>query len=188
MTSLLESAKSGDRKAVKSLYEAHKVSMFKLCRLYVKDVQVAEDLLQEGFIKTFSSLHQFNVEKGSFITWMRKIFTNECLMYIRKQKRSLQIVEINDMMQQFDFSFEKDYMSNLSLDEIYTVIHKLPEGYRTVFTLYVIEGFTHAEIAEILAISVNTSKTQLSKAKKKLQETIISKFPKYFSGYAALAQ
>jgi RNA polymerase sigma-70 factor (ECF subfamily) len=150
------------------LYEHHKIAMFTLCLRYATDRSDAEDILQDGFIQVFRSIQQFDVSRGVFEGWMRKVFINTALQQIRKKKMSF--VEVNDT--QLQLSTNEDVISQLSLKELMLHIQQLPPGYRTVFNMYVIDGMQHNEIAESLQISVNTSKSQLFKAKQILKKTI----------------
>ena len=150
------------------LYEHHKIAMFTICLRYATDRSDAEDMLQDGFIQVFKAIHQYDATRGVFEAWMRKVFVNTALQQIRKKKMSF--VEINDSQHQF--STDEDVVSQLSIKELLTHIQQLPTGYRTVFNMYVIDGMQHNEIAEQLQISVNTSKTQLFKAKQILKKTI----------------
>ena len=135
----------------------------------MKQHEDAEDAMINGFQKVFSKISKYE-GKGSFEGWIRKIMVNECLMMLRKNKNFNMVVEVNDwelpMHEEISTKiFEKDILYFLSL---------LPTGYRTVFNLYVIEGFKHREIGEKLGISINTSKSQLILAKKRLKEIMIN--------------
>ncbi len=155
----------GNRLAQKELYEAYKVNLFVLCQRYFSDLEDAKDALQEGFVKVFRDLHQYDEEKGHLASWIKKVFINTCLEKLRKNKIDFQ--QITD----FDLSFvyDQDILSELNLKDLTKIIQKLPTGYRTVFNLYVIEGYNHQEIADQLGISESTSKTQLMKAKNMLR-------------------
>lgn len=136
----------------------------------------AEDILVQGFFKIFKKIDQYQ-NKGSFEGWMKKIMINESLMFLRQRKNfhlSLQQDEI-------DIPEQEEIQSNIQYDELLELLNQLPVGYRTVFNLNVIEGYKHREIAEKLGISINTSKSQLIQAKKKLQ-SIIKKKQSYKSG------
>ena len=178
----------GNRKAQRAFYESYKIPMFKLCRMYVKDKHTAEDLLQEGFIKIFKALDTFDVDKGNLVGWMRKIMTNTCLMHLRKQKRQFEVVELKTVISDLTASFDETKLSSLSLNDIYEILHELPDGYRSVFILYFIEGLSHVEIADVLHITESTSKSQLFKSKKKMKELMISRFPDKFRKYQKSAQ
>jgi RNA polymerase sigma factor (sigma-70 family) len=165
---VLQGCFNNDLRSQKLLYERYKVPMFTLCLRYAADRSEAEDMLQDGFIQIFKELHQFDANKGVFEGWMRRVIINMALQLIRKKKMSF--VEINDT--QMQISNDEDVISNMTMKELLLHIQKLPTGYRTVFNLYVIDGLQHNEIAEMLNISVNTSKTQLFKAKQLLKKAI----------------
>ena len=166
---LIDSALKGDQHAFHQLYKMHKHSLFMVCLRYGKDRSTAQDYLQETFISIFKNLTQFNSSKGAFESWAKRIAVNVCLMDIRKN--TLYAVNINaaEMVESKDVSA----LSELSLKEMLQHIQQLPTGYRTIFNLYVIDGFSHKEIAEKLNVSVSTSKSQLMKARQILQKKII---------------
>ena len=140
--------------------------MLSVCRRYIKDIHHAEDLMITAFMKVFANLKNFE-NKGSFEGWIRRIMVNECISFIRVQKR-IGFLE--------DEYFVEDTFNNiesgLSVDDIQTLIDNLPEGYKMIFNLYAIEGYKHREIADMLGINEGTSKSQLSHARRILQEQI----------------
>ncbi len=141
--------------------------MLSVCRYYISDMQYAEDVLLEGFFKVFSKLNSFKSE-GSFEGWIRRIVVRECISFLRRQKNlefSMEEVDVNN-------SFESLIDTELEVDEIQQLIDGLPEGYKIVFNMYAIEGYKHNEIAELLNITEGTSKSQLFKARKMLQQKI----------------
>lgn len=158
----------GNRVAQKELYEAYKVNLYVLCQRYFLDIEDAKDALQEGFVKVFRDLHQYDDQKGHVSSWIKKIFINTCLEKLRKKKIDFQ------QIQDFDQGavYESGILSDLNMKDLTKMIQNLPTGYRTVFNLYVIEGFNHQEIADKLGISENTSKTQLMKAKNMLRNKL----------------
>ena len=161
---LIAACKKQDRKAQRELYERYSPLMLSVCRRYVNSKEDAEDILVEAFFKILTSLHQFR-GMGSFVGWMRRIVVNESLMFLRKKHNFRMTVEIDQVQTMVNMGVEED----LAAKDIMELLKLLPTGYRTVFNLYVIEGFKHREIAELLGISINTSKSQLILAKKKLQ-------------------
>ena len=167
---LIEQVMAGKRKAAQQLYEMHKHSLFMVCLRYAKDRATAQDYLQEAFIKIFKNLHQFDVDRGVFESWAKRIAINTCLMDLRK--RTLYAVNISEA-EKIE-STTGDVVSDLSLREMLALIKELPDGYKTVFNMYVIDGYSHKEIAAELSISISTSKTQLMKARQLLQKKIIS--------------
>ncbi|KAA3623641.1 MAG: RNA polymerase sigma factor [Bacteroidetes bacterium] len=155
-----------DRKAQRALYEMYKVQLFRICLRYAKDRPEAEDMLQDGFIKIFADIKQYT-GKGSLGGWLSRVMVNTALQYLRKQKRrghTLEITEIADTHQA-----EEVILSDLGAKALTNLIQKLPPGYRVVFNMYVIEGYSHREIAEQLQVTESTSKSQLSKAKAMLR-------------------
>ncbi len=155
----------GNRIAQKELYEAYKVNLYVLCQRYFSDLEDAKDTLQEGFVKVFKDLHQYDQAKGHVSSWIKKVFVNTCLEKLRKKK--LDFRKIEDYEQ--EVVQDSCIISDLNMKDLTKMIQKLPTGYRTVFNLYVIEGYNHQEIAEQLGISESTSKTQLMKAKNMLR-------------------
>ena len=164
---LIARCKQEDRKAQKLLYERFSSKMLGLCRRYVGQLETAEELLSNGFIKAFRYINQFE-HKGSFEGWLRKIMVRECLSHLRTDKISILPLE----SEYFKFEPVDLAADHLETADLMKMIDTLPSGYRTVFNLYVIEGYKHHEIAELLDISENTSKTQLMKAKLALQKMI----------------
>ena len=164
---LIQKAIDNSREAQQHLFTKHAPKMLGICRQYVKDLQHAEDLLLSGFLKVFTNLSQFKHE-GSFEGWIRRIMVNTCISYLRKKN----LVALSDD----DFIFNDvatDSLENTSVEDIQKLIDKLPDGYKIVFNLFAIEGFKHTEIALKLGISESTSKTQLFRARKLLQENYI---------------
>jgi len=164
---IIEEILSGGKSAFKLLYSRHSRNHFLTCIRYVKNRADAEDMLQESYIKIFRDLRQFNAEKANFRTWSNKVVINTCLMKLRKKNI---LVDYESFVEHGkNVKIQASAIDNLSLQELTNLILKLPKGYRTVFNLFVIDGFSHKEIAEKLDITINTSKTQLMKAKKNLQ-------------------
>jgi len=177
----IEKLKGGNREAQKELYDTHKVAMYKLCRMYIFDKNLAEDLLHDGFIKVFNHVSKYDQSKGNIVAWMRKVFTNTCLMHLRKNKLIYNELEIDNAISSLSESIDPEELNLLSMDQIFKLLHLLPEGYKAVFILFFVEGFTHGEISKLLDISENTSKSQLLKAKKKMRELIVTNFPNNYN-------
>ncbi len=142
--------------------------MFAVCLRYATDYHQAEDFLQEGFIKVFNKIHQY-ANKGSFEGWLRTIFVNYSIEALRKNKKWYELFP-NDQSPQL--VSPTNVLDQLATQELLQCIQQLPDGYRTIFNLYVIEGFSHREISEMLEISEGTSKSQLSRARTALQRII----------------
>ncbi|HLP94698.1 MAG TPA: sigma-70 family RNA polymerase sigma factor [Saprospiraceae bacterium] len=168
---LLQRLREQDRAAQKWLYERYAPLMFSVCKRYLKRREDAEEALISGFYKVFSQVEGYT-GAGNFEGWIRRIMVNECLMMLRKVQPLVFPGDEQDVAEQADtFSIEAE----ISAREILEVLDQLPPGYRTVFNLYVLEGFKHIEIAEMLGISINTSKSQLILAKEKLK-ILLKKF------------
>ena len=172
---MIKLAIENNRQAQQNIYSQFSPKMLSVCRNYIKDIHQAEDVLVISFMKVFSNLKKFEF-KGSFEGWIRRIIVNECISYIRVQKKVLFIDDEN----YFDDSFV-DFEGQFSIEDIQFLIDSLPDGYKMVFNLYAIEGFKHKEISELLGINEGTSKSQLSHARKFLQEQII-KLKKHENG------
>ena len=164
---VIEKAVLNNRQAQHQLYTKFSPKMLGVCRQYIRDIHHAEDVMITAFMKVFSSLKKFE-HKGSFQGWIRRIMINECISFIRVQK---QVKFIED--ETFFEERHKDIQSKFSGDDIQFLIDSLPDGYKMVFNLYAIEGYKHQEIAEMLGINEGTSKSQLSHARKMLQNQII---------------
>ncbi len=166
---LINGCLSKDPEAQRDLYERYSAIMFTVCSRYVKDVSEAEDVLLTGFLKIFNRIGQFKGD-GSFEGWIRRIMVNESLTYIRRNKSMYLEVDIDKADREPDY---QKLDNNLEAEDLMRMIARLPDGYRTVFNLYAIEGYSHKEIADNLGISENTSKSQLSRARKLLQKYLV---------------
>lgn len=143
--------------------------LFGVCLRYASDRQEAEDLLQESFIKIYSDLYQYQ-PTGSLSGWLRKVTVNVALQHLRQKKKLFPIVEWKHM--EASYEPEEESFGEKRTEAVLRMVQQLPQGYRLVFNLYVIENLTHAEIAEHLDISINTSKSQLSRAKALLRKML----------------
>jgi RNA polymerase sigma-70 factor (ECF subfamily) len=169
---LLKECKKGSVTAQKYLFDEFATQFFLLCRRYMRNDSVAEEIMSTGFLKIFQSLHQFEYSNDiSAKAWMKKIMVNECLQVLRQKNNFLMVAE--DVAEEIEVNEEA--IMKLNADEIYKLITQLPIGYRTVFNLFVIEGMSHKEIAVALNITEGTSKSQLSKARKVLQQLFTEK-------------
>ncbi len=166
---LIEGCVRGKAWAQKNLYEKYSPLMMSICMRYLRDHDDAEDVLVQGFMKVFDNVSKFRKE-GSFEGWIRRIMVNECLGFIRKNKSMYLETEIDKAENDPDYSVLE---TKLEADDLKKMIQELPVGYRTVFNLYAIEGYSHAEIADQLGINVNTSKSQLSRARNHLQKQLL---------------
>ena len=155
-----------ERKAQRALYERFSPVMHTVCLRYVRETAEAEDVLLKGFMKVFLNLKNFRSE-GSLEGWIRRIIVNEALMYIRQNKNMYLEVDIEEAKEANSISAD-----HLAEEDLMRLISTLPTGYRTVFNLYAVEGYSHQEIAEMLEISEGTSKSQLSRARQILKQKI----------------
>lgn len=165
---LISRCKKQDRKAQKEIFELHAPVMMTVCRRYMPDQDRAEELMLQGFMKAFEKLDQYKFE-GSFQGWVRKIMVNTCLSWIRQNKMMYKEIEIENVPEEVSIEQIGD---QLEAEDLMKLIGELPQGYGTIFNLYAIEGYTHNEIAQRLGISANTSKSQLSRARKYLQNKL----------------
>ena len=166
---IIKACREQDPLAQRRLYQDFAPKMLGVCRRYLKRAEDAEDALVEGFCKVFTNIDQYS-GNGSFEGWIRRIVVNECLMALRKKHALKNAYEIQE---HFDLKDDQNVVADLAAQDILNLLDQLPNGYRTVFNLYVIEGYKHREIADLLGISINTSKSQLILAKKRLQQLLL---------------
>jgi RNA polymerase sigma factor (sigma-70 family) len=169
--SLIQHCLKGDRKHQKALYELYAPKLFSICLRYAKNQMDAEDILQDGFVKLFNKLHQYKGE-GSFEGWIRRIFVNTAIEYLRSKKPPVTGCEFceNSLLDK-----QPSPLDNLYNMELLKTSKRLSQGYQTVFQLYAVEGFSHQEIAKQLGITESTSKSQFSRAKAQLRTMIQAK-------------
>ncbi len=145
--------------------------MFGICLRYSNTYDEAKDILQDGFVKVFTKVGQFGFQ-GSFEGWMKRIFVNTALEYYRSNKNHMYH---EDVEAAYNHTHQEDTIGNMSRKEILEIMQGMAPGYRNVLNLYIVEGYSHAEIAELLQINEGTSKSQLSRARVLLQQAIINK-------------
>ena len=167
---LIEGCIREDKSCQKALFLQYAGKMLTVCRRYARHQAEAEDMLQDAFIKIFANLKQFNYQ-GSFEGWIRKIVVNNALKNIKKSSFKKEQIGVETLPEN---STEPLIFSQLNEEVLLKLIKELPDGYRFVFNLYAIEGFSHQEIAEKLGIEASTSRSQLVKARKLLQNKIIA--------------
>ena len=165
---LIENCKSGNAKSQFELYDLYADAMFNIAIRFLKSKEDAEDVVQESFIKAFKSLHTFSFE-SSFGAWLKRIVINNCINFLKLKKISFTEIK---QQEYFDNEEEIPVLNELNIQKIKKGILLLSNGYSQIISLYLIEGYDHNEISEILDISVSTSKSQYSRAKKKLVEII----------------
>jgi len=164
---LIKGCIEGDRRMQKQLYDQFSPKMYAVCLRYMGNADDAQDILQEGFIKIFKNLERFRGE-GSFEGWVRRIFVNTAIEHIRKKKLNLSLTEKEDTIEFKSVSA----VENINEKDLLKIVSDLSPGYRSVFNLYVVEGFSHKEIGELLGINEGTSKSQLARARMILQQKI----------------
>ncbi|AKD03196.1 RNA polymerase sigma factor [Pontibacter korlensis] len=164
---VVERCKSGDHRAQYELYKLYSKAMFNVSMRITNDYAEAEDVLQEAFISAFKNLHSYKGE-ASFGSWLKKIVVNAAINAIRKRRAELVPMDERVVEDVPDEVSEDD--SEWQVEQVRRAIQKLPDGYRVVLSLYLLEGYDHAEIGEVLGISESTSKSQYSRARKKLLE------------------
>ena len=165
---LIKRCLENDRPSQKALFELFAGKMMVLCLRYSRYREEAEDFMQEGFVKVFTNLNKFNFD-GSFEGWVRRIMVNTCLKNLKKKYVTH---EIHGLENYQHVAYDQSIISKLSVDEMIELVNKLPTGYRLVFNMYAIEGYSHKEIGEALNIGESTSRSQLAKARKLLQKQI----------------
>ncbi|MDR2383492.1 MAG: sigma-70 family RNA polymerase sigma factor [Prevotellaceae bacterium] len=162
-----------DIRAQRQLYEKYAPLMMSVCLRYVRDRVIAQNLLQDGFVKLFDKIHTYS-GSGSFVGWMRKIFVNIALEHLRDNDILKYSIDINAA---FDIESEEELpIDKISADELMKCITELPSGFRTVFNMFAIEGYSHVEIAEKLGIHEGTSRSQYARARIMLQQKILKLF------------
>lgn len=167
---LIKEVKQGSAAAQKCLFDQFSDKMMLVCRRYLKSKEDAEEIMLDGFYKFFKNIDHFDYQgDAALYGWLKKIMIHECLMMLRKKKVFIIVSEIVAE----ELPLEEDALNKLSATEIFTLIIRLPVGYRTIFNLHVIEGISHGEIATLLGIAEGTSKSQLSKAKSLLQRMLL---------------
>jgi RNA polymerase sigma-70 factor (ECF subfamily) len=169
---VIESCKKGDVRAQYQLYSLYDKAMYNICYRMTGQQEEAEDMLQESFTYAFSRLGSFRFE-SSFGAWLKRIVVNTCINHLKKRRVDLVYTE-----QHSDPAPDNDFVDyeeiSFRVEQVNKAVEKLPEGYRIVFSLYLLEGYDHKEIAEILGVSESTSKSQFLRAKKKIKEILMS--------------
>lgn len=169
---LVKACVSGNASAQKEFYDLFAKKMMGVCLRYTNNYEEAQDVLQDGFIKVFNKLSKF-VNKGSLEGWVRRIMVNTALDHYRKNKKFQKDIEIDAV----SFKLEKQeyIVESINAQDLLKIIQTIPEGYRVVFNLFAIEGYSHKEIAEQLGVTESTSKSQFSRAKKMLRNILIER-------------
>ena len=166
---LVKACQNNDRKAQTAFYNLYKGKLMGVCRRYTRTPDEAEDIYQEAFVKIFNSIHALE-KAGAVGAWVRKTVIHTAINYYHANLKFQNNTDYDNILLSND-----DYpnvLAGLSNEELLTLINQLPDGYRMVFNLYVIDGYSHAEIAELLGVSESTSKSQLSRAKELLRKQL----------------
>jgi len=177
---LIEGCLREDRRFQKELYDRYASKLLAVCCRYCRNREEAQDVLHEGFIKAIKNLHRFE-GKGSFEGWLRRIMVNASLENFRKTKHLIAVEDIHEAESQ---RTQSTAVEEMAAEELLAMVQALPAGFRIVFNLYAIEGFSHKEISEQLGISVGTSKSQLSRARVSLQNMIKKVDSEVYKEYA----
>lgn len=166
--------KGRDPEAQQEVYSRYASTLMAICMRYARNREEAEDLLQDGFIRIFDYLHQYRCE-GSLEGWARRVMVTTCINHTRTRHRELEKEGIDEYHEQTLGDGFTDYSVRFELKELLAMVTELPDQYRTVFNLFVIDGYNHQEIADMLGISVGSSKSNLSRARAILQKRITAK-------------
>lgn len=167
---IVERCKEGDKKAQYELYKLYSKAMFNVSIRITNDYAEAEDVLQESFLSAFQNIHSYS-KKVAFGSWLKRIVINHSINAVKKKRlETISITEGDDYKDTYDEFNEEDFKNKI--ESIRNSIPKLPDGYRIILSLYALEGYSHKDIAEIMQISESTSKSQYSRAKKKLLDLI----------------
>ncbi|MET0244823.1 MAG: sigma-70 family RNA polymerase sigma factor [Flavitalea sp.] len=166
---LIRGSVEGNRRIQEELYKRFSPKMYSVCLRYANNADDAQDLLQEGFIKVFRNLHRFRAE-GSFEGWMRRVFVNTSIEHFRR--KSAKLATVSEKEEGTIEDGDINALDSLAEKDIMKLVQELSPGYKTVFNLYVIEGYSHKEIGDMLGISEGTSKSQLARAKGILQKKV----------------
>jgi RNA polymerase sigma-70 factor (ECF subfamily) len=171
---LIRGCLRGESWAQKKIYEHYAPAMMSVCQRYTGDRETARDLLHDGFVKLFTKIHTYS-GSGSFSGWIRRIFVTTALEYLRRNDALKYSTDIETDGFQIE-SMDPSALEYLSSDDLFACVSALPDGFRTVFNLYAVEGYSHAEIAVMLEISESTSRSQYTRARRLLQKRLIKYF------------
>jgi RNA polymerase sigma-70 factor (ECF subfamily) len=169
ISQIIEGCKKNDRRAQERLYKDYYRAMLTLCLRYTKNEADAVEVLNNGFLKVFKNIQRFNPEKASLYTWLRTIIVNSCIDFFKARQKEMHHEELDSIC---EVHFPAEAISRIKSTELLELIRQLPPATQAVFNLYVIEGYSHKEIGQMLQISEGTSKWHLSEARKLLQYKI----------------
>ncbi len=168
---LIKGCLAGDRGLQEQLYKKYAAKMYAICLRYCNKPEDAQDILQDGFVKVFKNLDRYRGD-GSFEGWVRRIFVNTAIEHYRRQIHLYPVTEGQENVLE---TKERSVLDSLNMKDLMNIIQQLSPGYRTVFNLYAVEGYSHKEIADMLGISEGTSKSQLARARGVLQQLVETK-------------
>lgn len=168
---IIELSKAGNSKAQYQLYQLYAKAMFNICYRMMNNREEAEDMLQESFSEAFLSLGTFRFD-SAFGAWLKRITVNKCINALKKRKADL--IPVENLPEQAGKDESDANIPGLSIEQVQNAMEQLPEGYRVVFSLYLLEGYDHVEISQIMGISKATSKSQYSRARQRIKEIIIN--------------
>lgn len=168
---ILEGCIKGESSAQRKLFDLYSRLLLGICNRYASSIEEAEDVMQEGFVKIFLNIKEFKGE-GSLVAWMRRIMINTAITHYHKMRKHRYHDDLDEVKEtKFeDYQWEE---SEFSREELFNIIQRMPDGYRMVFNLYAVEGYKHREIADIMNIDENTSKSQYSRARRWLQKRLL---------------
>ena len=169
MQQIIQACKRKDRKARGELYKSTAAQMMNICMRYTDDLNTAKDVFQESYLKVFEKIHQFDSKKGNLMAWMSRIAVNTALEQLRKAKK---IEYVDAFAPALHPVSDEDIIADLSATELLDYVNQLATPYKLVFNLYVVEGYQHQEIADLLGITASTSRSQLARARVLLQKII----------------
>jgi RNA polymerase sigma factor (sigma-70 family) len=169
---IIELSRSGNARAQQQLYRLYSNAMYNICYRMMNSREEAEDMLQESFTEAFIHLSSFRFE-SAFGAWLKRLTVNRCINALKKRKADL--VPTEDLPDMGTDNGESGEVPGLTVEQVRKAMEQLPEGYRVVFSLYLLEGYDHGEIAQILGISETTSKSQYSRAKQRIKEILTEK-------------
>ncbi len=165
---IIAGCRRGERRAQEQLYKNYYAAMINLCLRYTKNEEAAVEVLNNGFLKVFTNIKRYEPGKASLYTWIRTIIINSCLDFIKQKERYVIHEEIGSVTE--EYHIEAEAITKMKVNQVLQFVRQLPAATRVVFNLYVMEGYNHKEIAQMLGISEGTSKWHLSEAKKNLKQ------------------
>lgn len=169
INTLIRDCKINDRKAQEQLYRSYYKAMMNLCLRYTKNETDATEVLNIGFLKIFKNIQHYNSAKAGIYTWLRAIIVNSCIDYIKPRQKEIITTEL---LQAEEINIDPEVVSKMDAAMILQLVRNLPPATQAVFNLYIMEGYTHKDIAQLLQITEGTSKWHLSEARKKLQQLL----------------